>query len=203
MSSRPVACRTAGCTVSHQNAQNASHSRGIWSRTYARLIEQALPDVDIVAVLPDRHGIVSGLDQSAPLRSRTLCEHARKELILHRPYDVRQVGEHAVACPFRHVTAGAEGESEIGRIAGIERGEHFLQHVVLRVDRELDVLAVLPARRLRRFRLDGFVFLRVTPSSQTISEIGRGVRGLDVERRELPRGDSALIPKEIAVGFVW
>ena len=32
MSSRPVTRRTAGCTSSHQNAQNASHSFGMSSR---------------------------------------------------------------------------------------------------------------------------------------------------------------------------
>ena len=66
MSSRPVARRTAGCTSSHQNDQNASHSLGNVLKGEARLLEEALPDVDVVGRAAHRQPVEALLP--GPLR---------------------------------------------------------------------------------------------------------------------------------------
>ena len=64
MSSRPVALRTAGCTWSHQNDQNASHSFGMSFEGEARVLQEALPDVEVVGRAAHRQRVqrpLSGL----------------------------------------------------------------------------------------------------------------------------------------------
>ena len=57
MSSRLRALRPAGCTWSHQNDQNASHSRGTVGDREARFLQKARPDVHVIDLAPKRQPV--------------------------------------------------------------------------------------------------------------------------------------------------
>ena len=126
--------------------------------------------MDVVAVLPDRYGIVRGFGGSAVGQLDTI-ENAREELRLDRCDHVRKVDKHVVERPFGQ-GAASHAHENVGRIARFERGERSVRDLFLRVERELGVLAALLLVG-RDESLDGFVFLRVEAFLPNYLQIGR------------------------------
>ena len=99
----PVARRTAGCTWSHQNDQKASHSFGMSARVKPALLQQALPDVDVVGCAAHRQRVQGLLPSPRLSKHRTSASASGSNRSEKVADSVRKVHEPIVEGPLRGV----------------------------------------------------------------------------------------------------
>ena len=138
----PVALRTAGCTWSHQNDQNASHSLRDVVEREARRSSRLFQTWRWLVARP----IGSPYRALCPvfaLSSMHPGERVRIEQVREVADGVREVHEPILEGPLADVVVQAEAEGEVGRLAGLERRHDLVRKLLLWMEDELDLLAGL------------------------------------------------------------
>ena len=141
MSSRPVARRTAGCTSSHQNDQNASHSRGMSASLKPALLQQALPDVEVVGRAAHRQpvqGLLAGpcVEQHVTEASASGSNRFEKWPMASERSTSRSSKAHLASYSVR-----SKPKAKSGGRPGLERRLDLVRKLCLGIQDKLDLLA--------------------------------------------------------------